>query len=335
MGLASQDESKPGVDHPISTCGKSPGGSAIARGEPAGGGEVGVQDGSPCSGLLSLHARVEGVAAETWRDPRLAQVFGPRGVISLVPRADVGVFTLGLIPTDEREAEKIRAHAEAIRSVLGGKTMSQRAVLEQVPGGPRLLRWAAATGSLPAIWDTVDTRVVPVPAPSIDPGAARRELARRFFRYHGPASVDDLRWWLETPKRAAVDLVAEIREELVEVPLEGETLLVPVESMALIDEAPAPPPVLLRPPDDVHVNRRTARRYADPKIAAALWPKAPPPGALLAYGEVVGTWRRRGKGVTVTCPRPFTAEQILLATEQVKRFPLPVDDEPSVTFVEA
>lgn len=59
---------------------------------------AGLQDSSPRSALLSLHARVEGIQPDAWRDPILAQVFGPRGAIYVVPRSDVGVFTLGLLP---------------------------------------------------------------------------------------------------------------------------------------------------------------------------------------------------------------------------------------------
>jgi len=78
---------------------------------------AGLQDSSPRSALLSLHARVEGIQPDAWRDPILAQVFGPRGAIYVVPRSDVGVFTLGLLPRSGDRMERINENARAVLEV--------------------------------------------------------------------------------------------------------------------------------------------------------------------------------------------------------------------------
>jgi len=294
----------------------------------------GLQDGSPWSGLLSLHLRVAGVSSDSWRHPSLAQVFGPRGAVYLVPRPDIAVFTLGVFPTDERHAAEVRTHADAVRSLIGGEPMSQRDIVRLIPalGGTRGLRWAGTTGTLLPVWDTVDTIVTSAPAPTIDMATARRELARRFFRHLGPASVDDLRWWLDTTKRPAADLVAELGAELIQVSSEGGARFITADAFAVFADPPEPPDVLLLPPDDVVINRRTARLLVEPAVATEVWPKAPPPGAVIADGRIVGTWRRQHRSVTIRTWVELTSHQADRAAAIVGAFPLPGGDEPATSF---
>lgn len=56
---------------------------------------AGLQDSAPRAGLLSLHARMEGVTPDAWEHPSLAQVWGPRGAVYLVPAAAIAAFTIG------------------------------------------------------------------------------------------------------------------------------------------------------------------------------------------------------------------------------------------------
>src|SRR6266542_6678460 len=56
---------------------------------------AGLQDSSPRSAILSLHARVQNVSASDWEDPQLVQIWGPRGADYVVPGRDVAVFTIG------------------------------------------------------------------------------------------------------------------------------------------------------------------------------------------------------------------------------------------------
>ena len=93
----------------------------------------GLQDGSPRSALLSLAARVDGVAADDWRAGGLAQVFGPRGAVYVVPEGDVGVFTLGLLPRDPVRIVELEATARQVHGALGGAPMRQSDVLAALP----------------------------------------------------------------------------------------------------------------------------------------------------------------------------------------------------------
>src|SRR3712207_6802559 len=55
---------------------------------------AGLQDSMPRAALLSIHARVEGTRADTWEDPSLVQLWGPRYSAYVVAARDVTVFSL-------------------------------------------------------------------------------------------------------------------------------------------------------------------------------------------------------------------------------------------------
>lgn len=288
----------------------------------------GLQDSAPWSGLLSLHARVEGVQPDTWRDARLAQVFGPRGAIHLVPRDDVWVFTLGVLPVDDDRHAKVLRDARAVRRLLRDGPLDQRDVLDRLPelDGIRALRRAGATGTFVPVWNAVTTTLHPVPAATTDPAEARRELARRVFRHHGPAGIDDLRWHLDTTASSARAVLCDIEPELLSV---GAGRYVTRDTEALFGDPPPPPPILLLPPDDPAIGRRTAHLHP-PAVVRALWPKAPPPGAVLADGDVVGTWRRRGRRVTVGLWRSLGSSHLEEVERWVAGLPVPGARGPSV-----
>ncbi len=289
---------------------------------------AGLQDGSPRSALLSLAARVEGVRPDDWRAGGLAQVFGPRGAIYVVPATDVGVFTLGLLPRDPGRVAALAAAAEQIHEVLGGESMRQSDVVAMLPdlGGSRALRWAATLGTLNATWDTVDTIVHPAAPPDVDAEEARLELARRFFRYLGPATVQGLQWWLAGLHTDAVETVAALGDELSPVTVAGRECLALAQAGDDMPGSPDPDAVLLLPPDDVYINRLSRDLLVpDPALQKRLWPQAPPPGALVVGGEVVGTWRRRGGSIAISAWSEVAAGRRSQAEAIAAEWPLEVD----------
>src|SRR5438270_13627100 len=54
---------------------------------------AGLQDSSPRSAVLALHARVKDVSPSARRDPPFVQAWGLRGAVYVVPSLDVAVFT--------------------------------------------------------------------------------------------------------------------------------------------------------------------------------------------------------------------------------------------------
>src|SRR3989442_5160646 len=84
---------------------------------------AGLQDSSPRSAVLALHARVRDVPPSAWKDPRFVQVWGPRGAVYVVPSQDLAVFTLGRIPRNPLLGAEVKAAAAqakgAFRAPLG------------------------------------------------------------------------------------------------------------------------------------------------------------------------------------------------------------------------
>src|SRR6478672_7109608 len=56
---------------------------------------AGLQDSMPRAALFSIHARMAGTEPETWEDPSLVQIWGPRFSVYVVAKSDLAVFTLG------------------------------------------------------------------------------------------------------------------------------------------------------------------------------------------------------------------------------------------------
>ena len=89
---------------------------------------AGLQDSMPRAALLSIHARVEGVAHTAWEDPALVQVWGPRYQVYVVAAPDHALFTLARLPESGKTrvaAEKLVARLEA---ALAGERMRDRDV---------------------------------------------------------------------------------------------------------------------------------------------------------------------------------------------------------------
>src|SRR5256714_8609579 len=96
----------------------------------------GLQDSSPRSAVLALHARAKDVSPSAWRDPRFVQVWGPRGAVYVVPSRDVAVFTLGRSPRNPVLAAAVRAAAEqAERAVPGRQAAPGRGLSHPAAGG--------------------------------------------------------------------------------------------------------------------------------------------------------------------------------------------------------
>ncbi|MDQ1397722.1 MAG: hypothetical protein QOG64_2981, partial [Acidimicrobiaceae bacterium] len=223
----------------------------------------GLQDSSPRAALLALHARMEGVGPDAWEDPSLAQIW-LRGADYLVPRRDLGVFTLGTLPRDERLVQALEGLADAVLATLDGDRADSRLVGERLAGlpNPTMVRAASATGRVHIRWDTRRTEIIAADRPALDPGEARVELARRFLHWHGPANsnhfarwagisrVDADRTWdslsleivpvaVETRPRwmLAADLDALLAIE----PPAGPRLLPPGDPCLFMPDGPAPP----------------------------------------------------------------------------------------------
>ena len=124
----------------------------------------------------------------------------------------------------------------------------------------------------------------------LSPDEALAGLARKYFRSHSPASLEDFHWWTGLPlnrcRRAIESIASEFEETLVE---DQRMFIHP----ALRPIAPLPPEVLLLPPYDEYLIGYKSRHVAlDAKYEARahnrsgnFWP------VVLLGGRVVGNWR--------------------------------------------
>ncbi len=76
---------------------------------------AGLQDSVPRAALLSLHARVEGVA----RLPSsMVQIWGPRFNVYVVAEKDLGIFSLGRMPENAKRGARAQTTAGRLPDVL-------------------------------------------------------------------------------------------------------------------------------------------------------------------------------------------------------------------------
>jgi len=266
----------------------------------------GLQDSAPRAALLALHARVDDVGPTAWEDPALLQIWF-RWSDYVVPRADVGVFTRGAMPRDEREAHDLERLADDIVAALDGRAADSREVAARLPQHlpPFAVRLASPTGRLHIRWDASRVTVIAASRPDIDDEAARAELARRFLHWLGPGDSKQFSTWTKVSLRDAKATFAALDDELVPVSFDGRacsllatdeahlTGAAPPDGCRLLpmgdpclhpgDDQPASPPPHL--PDDA--NQIT------PRLVNSLT------GRIVVDGEAVGAWGRVKGNVTL------------------------------------
>ena len=150
---------------------------------------AGLQDSAPRSAVLALHARVQDISPSSWEDPKLAQIWGPRGAVFAVSKSDVAVFTIGRMPRDRTHQAAIEAAAKRVSRALVRRGAAK--ALDAYVSSPQHthdLRTASITGMLRIRWDGSRISCWAVAPPTGDPEQARLELARRYLRSLGPST---------------------------------------------------------------------------------------------------------------------------------------------------
>jgi hypothetical protein len=298
---------------------------------PAGAGSLrkaawcGLQDSMPRAALLSLHARVEGVHAETLDNRSLAQLWGPRYSTYVVAKRDFAFFSLGRFPDDARGRERAERMAELVVGALGDAKMTDREVGRALGIG-NSLRYSTTTGRVAIRWEGARAPVIwAVPPPDIGPAEAQRELARRHLRVFGPTTSAGFARWAGVSRRAAAATHASLANELVAVrtPLGDESLLAADEPLMGGDPGAS---TRLLPSGDAYFLLDGAERellVPDAKQRSRLWTPRVWPGALLVAGEIRGTWRRAQHAMQIeTWGRLSRAERTAVEAEAVS-LPLP------------
>jgi hypothetical protein len=136
------------------------------------------------------------------------------------------------------------------------------------------------------------------------------EFMLRYFRSHGPATVRDFAWWTQLPLPEVRAALGQVRGQLVELEFGGTGYWMSPEAEALLDDGvPGLRSVLLLPGFDEFLLGYQDRSLV---LAPEHANKIVPGGngvfkkTIVAGGEVIGTWARKGSGRTAAVvPEPF------------------------------
>lgn len=266
----------------------------------------------PRAALLSIHARVEGAHPEIWDDDAFVQVWGPRWAAYVVPAEDYAIFTVGRHPDGPRGRE--RAESFAQRIAAGDPTLGVRARYGATTGTV-LIRWAGARA--PDFWA--------VPRPTIEPPAARRELARRYLHVFGPGTSASFARWAGVASKEGRAAFDGLQLVPVKTPLGDEWILASDERLVREPAAPSTAVRLLPSGDAFWLCHDPARRaflVPGARERESLWTPRVWPGALLVAGELAGTWRRQHAKVSIDPWRRLTRAQREAVDAEIASLPI-------------
>lgn len=301
---------------------------------------AGLSDSMPRGALLSLHARVEGVRPTAWDEPPLAQTWALRYSAYVVAEADIPVFTLGRLKTDEKNIRRAVDTADRLEAFLDGRTMSASEAGHAMGVHPNSLRYGSPTGRIRIRWDGARQPAVwmqPPPAMTVD--EARLELARRYFHLFGPGTARGFGEWagLKPPRAAAT--VEELARELVQVttPIGDGWILASDEAAVRAPAAVPDGPRLLPSGDTFFLLLGADRELLVPDKAqrASLWTSRVWPGCLLVGGEPAGVWRRADAVVGIEPWRTLSRAERAAVEAEAATLPLPgLQGRVSVRWIE-
>jgi len=288
---------------------------------------AGLQDSMPRAALLSIHARVEGAHPSSWEDPSLVQLWGPRFSAYVVPAQDHAVFSLGRYPDDARGQKVAEEMAVGLRRVLDGRRLPDREAAAALGVGNGI-RYAAPTGTVLIRWEGARAPTIwTVPQPDMDRRDARLELARRHLHVFGPSTAESFSKWAGIGSSAGREAFDALGRELapVRTPIGDAWILAADETTFLAAPRPAAPARLLPSGDAYFLLQGAERELLVPESdrRAALWTSRVWPGAVLAGGEIVGTWRRDGGQVAIETWRRLSRSERSNVEAEAGSLPLP------------
>jgi hypothetical protein len=283
----------------------------------------------PRAALLSIHARVQGTGPSAWDDPSLAQVWGPRYQVYVIPARDLAVFTLGRLPDGGKIRERADDLAARLHEFLSGERMRYDDAGQALGTHGNNLRYAALTGRLAIRWEGARRPTVwTVPPPDISPAEATLELARRYLHIFGPARTEAFAKWAGIGARNAVRAFEDLGAERIGVRTPSGDACMLARDEPTIREPPLPTAaVRLLPSGDAYTLHGTSEERAllvpDAGHRTELWTPRVWPGALLVAGEIVGTWRRAQRTVTIQAWKRLSRAAQETVVAEAESLPLP------------
>ncbi len=280
------------------------------------------------SAELSLWARVDDLEREAlhetlWKHRALVKLWAMRGTLHLLPSAELGIWLSALGTHTNRGMTghpEIDVLTEAVGRALEGRFLTREELaraVERITGEPSFgeyvrFSWGSylkpasfrgrlcfAPGDGGRVRFTTPATWIRGGIEEPDPLDALREVTRRFLAAYMPLTAEDLGlWWGVGPARGA-RMLAALRDEAVEVDVEGERVWVLARDVREIASAESPQAARLLPAFDpwvVGASRGTAA-VLEPAHRARVYRRqgwiSP---VLLVNGRMVGVWRHARKG---------------------------------------
>lgn len=290
--------------------------------------DIGAQDTGPDGGRWALAIR--GLDPSAVPDEELILLWTVRGAPHLYRRADAGRVAAALEPYSDADAGKrifdaarplkaagignlaaLDAVAERMRAIVTAPmvkgAVSGRLATALPAPYLRFCRACDATHLYEQPFRLAALRAGLELTPGTSPPVLRRiarfrkaavagdrfDLVRGYLRLLGPATPKQVAEYLDAPVK---DVKARWPGDAVEVTVDGETRWVLAGDEDALAPADAAGTRLLGPFDLFLQARDRATLVPDPALAKRLWPVLGRPGAVLADGELVGTWRPRTSG---------------------------------------
>jgi hypothetical protein len=223
--------------------------------------------------------------------------------------------------------------ADRLEAFLAGRRMPFGEAGRGMGVVPNALRYAAPTGRVMIRWDGARQPIVwTVPAPEMDPAAARRELLRRYLHVFGPSTLEGYLDWAGIRSARGSRTFKAMTPTLVPVhtPV-GEGWILAEDEAAFREPATERAPARLLPSGDAFYllwGRPRELLVADAARRAELWTSRVWPGALLVAGEVAGIWRRTDERVTIEPWRALTPVERDWVEAEALALPLPGTGKP-------
>lgn len=298
-------------------------------------GWAGFQDSMPRAALLSIHARVKETPSTVVEDPALVQVWGPRFSVYAVPSQDLAVFTVGRTPDSPAGQRRAEELADRLRDLIGDEEVREGEAARALGENPNRLKYATTTGTVAIRWDGARQPTIRmVPAPEVDPGEARLELARRYLHVFGPTTSAAFAGWAGIRPQQADASFQALRRSLTPVRTPtGEAWILSAHEPSFRATADATAAVRLLPSGDTYYLLQGDDRallVPDADRQNSLWPSRVWPGALLLDGDIAGTWRRAQHIVTIHPWRSLSPAERRLVEAEAASLPLPGMTKPVV-----
>ncbi len=193
---------------------------------------------------------------------------------------------------------------------------------------PNLLRYAAPTGTVLIRWEGARQPIIwTVPPPDLDPGEARRELARRYLHVFGPTTAAAFAEWagIRPPAASAAFEGLDASLTPARTPT-GEAWILTSDEAALRTSRTSSAAARLLPSGDAYFLLHGSDRellVPDAALRGRLWTPRVWPGAVLLAGEIVGTWRRSQADVEIELWRRLSSAEREAVEAEAASMPLP------------